>query len=125
MTEIRAEIRLPTQELREDLPFYTKTLGMRLDMIFPADNPEVAVLSGHGLRLRLQKGAPARLQPAAVGGTDALITQLLCADAQGPMLGQQQIGPALLGRGATRARKFHQHMRRARAARPSGVGTLR
>ena len=57
MTETRAEIRLPTQELRDDLPFYTKVLGMRLDMIYPADNPEVAVLSGHGLRLRIQKGA--------------------------------------------------------------------
>jgi quercetin dioxygenase-like cupin family protein len=31
---------------------------MRLDMIYPADNPEVAVLSGHGLRIRIQKGAP-------------------------------------------------------------------
>jgi quercetin dioxygenase-like cupin family protein len=30
---------------------------MRLDMIYPADNPEVAVLSGHGVRLRIQKGA--------------------------------------------------------------------
>ena len=58
MSETRAEIRLPTQELRDDLPFYMKTLGMRLDMIYPADNPEVAVLSGHGLRLRIQKGAP-------------------------------------------------------------------
>ena len=58
MTETRAEIRLPTQELRHDLPFYTKVLGMRLDMIYPADNPEIALLSGHGLRLRLQKGAP-------------------------------------------------------------------
>ena len=58
MTEIRAEIRLPTQELRDDLPFFTGVLKMRLDMIYPADNPEVAVLSGHGLRLRLQKGAP-------------------------------------------------------------------
>ena len=55
--EIRAEIRLPTAELRLDLPFYTKVLGMRLDSIFPADNPEVAVLSGHGLRIRIQKGA--------------------------------------------------------------------
>ncbi|MEO8241756.1 MAG: cupin domain-containing protein [bacterium] len=54
---IHAEIRLPTQELRDDLPFYTKVLGMRLDMIYPADNPEVAVLSGHGLRIRIQKGA--------------------------------------------------------------------
>ncbi|PZQ95877.1 MAG: cupin [Cereibacter sphaeroides] len=58
MTEIRAEFRLPTAELRDDLPFYTKTLKMRLDMIYPADNPEVAVLSGHGLRLRIEKGAP-------------------------------------------------------------------
>ncbi len=58
MTEIRAEFRLPTDELREDLPFYTKTLGMRLDMIYPADDPAVAVLSGHGLRLRIEKGAP-------------------------------------------------------------------
>ncbi len=55
--QTRAEIRLPTQELRDDLPFYTKTLKMRLDSIYPADNPEVAVLSGHGLRLRIQKGA--------------------------------------------------------------------
>jgi len=57
MTETRAEIRLPTNELRDDLPFYMKVLKMRLDMIYPADNPEVAVLSGHGLRLRIEKGA--------------------------------------------------------------------
>ena len=57
MTDTRAEVRLPTQELRDDLPFYTKVLKMRLDMIYPADNPEVAVLSGHGLRVRIQKGA--------------------------------------------------------------------
>ncbi len=56
--ETRAEIRLPTAELRNDLPFYTKVLKMRLDSIYPADNPEVAVLSGHGLRIRIQKGAP-------------------------------------------------------------------
>ena len=56
--ETRAEIRLPTHELRNDLPFYTKTLGMRLDMIYPADDPQVAVVSGHGLRLRIEKGAP-------------------------------------------------------------------
>ena len=54
MNDIRAEILLPTSDLRKDLPFFTKTLGMRLDMIYPADSPAVAVLSGHGLRLRLQ-----------------------------------------------------------------------
>jgi quercetin dioxygenase-like cupin family protein len=55
--EIRAEVRLPTKELRDDLPFFTKTLKMRMDMIYPADNPEVAVLSGHGLRVRIEKNA--------------------------------------------------------------------
>ena len=54
---IRAEIRLPTAELRDDLPFFTKVLKMRLDSIYPADSPEVAVFSGHGLRVRVEKGA--------------------------------------------------------------------
>jgi quercetin dioxygenase-like cupin family protein len=79
--EIRAEIRLPTQELRDDLPFYTKTLGFRLDMIFPADNPSVAVLSGHGVRLRIEKGAseaPGTLRiltddPGFAGGAKSLV----------------------------------------------------
>ncbi len=68
-TRIQAEIRLPTQELRDDLPFYTKVLGMRLDMIFPADNPRVAVLSGHGLRIRIEKGA------AEAPGTLRILTE--------------------------------------------------
>lgn len=68
-TETRAELRLPTKELRDDLPFFTKTLKMRLDMIYPADDPEVAVLSGHGLRLRIEKGA--REAP----GTIRILTQ--------------------------------------------------
>jgi len=68
-SQTRAEIRLPTSELRDDLPFFTKTLGMRLDMIYPADDPQVAVLSGHGLRIRLQKGA---VEPA---GTLRVLTE--------------------------------------------------
>lgn len=58
MSDILAEIRLPTQELRDDIPFFTKTLGMRLDMIYPADDPQVGVFSGHGVRLRIEKDAP-------------------------------------------------------------------
>jgi quercetin dioxygenase-like cupin family protein len=54
--EIRAEVRLPTTDLRADLPFFGKVLGLRLDMIYPADNPTVAVFSGHGLRLQLVQG---------------------------------------------------------------------
>lgn len=56
--DILAEVLLPTRELRRDLPFYTGTLGMRLENIYPADNPSVASLSGHGLRIRIEKGAP-------------------------------------------------------------------
>ena len=59
MTEFRAEIVLPTSDLRKDLPFFTKVLGMRMDMIYPADNPAVAVMSGHGLRIRLDAGSAA------------------------------------------------------------------
>ncbi|MFN6951298.1 MAG: cupin domain-containing protein [Albidovulum sp.] len=65
MSEMRAEVVLPTASLREDLPFFTRTLGFRLDMIYPADNPAVAVLSGHGVRLRLDQaatGSPGQLR---------------------------------------------------------------
>lgn len=54
---VRAEIRLPTADLKDDLPFFQQTLGFRLDTIFPADDPAVAVISGHGLRIRLERGA--------------------------------------------------------------------
>ena len=33
MPEARPEIRLPTRELRIDVPYYTKTPGMRMDKI--------------------------------------------------------------------------------------------
>lgn len=52
--EIRAEVRLATTDLRADLGFFTKVLKMRMDSIYPADDPSVAVFSGHGLRVRLQ-----------------------------------------------------------------------
>lgn len=54
---VEAEIRIGTPDVREDLPFFTKTLGFRLDKIFPADYPSVAILSGHGVRLRLDRDA--------------------------------------------------------------------
>ena len=56
--ETEAEFRLPSDNVQDDLPFFIRKLGMRLDTIFPADDPAVAVLSGHGIRLRLERGAP-------------------------------------------------------------------
>lgn len=57
MPETRAEVRLPTKELRDDIPFWTKVLGFRMDTIYPADDPKVAVFSGHGLRVRIDADA--------------------------------------------------------------------
>ena len=56
LAEARAEILVPSVSIREDMPFFTKRLGFRLDQIFPADDPTVAVLSGHGVRVRLDSG---------------------------------------------------------------------
>lgn len=52
-----AEVIAPTTDLAADLAFFTEHLGFRLDTIFPADDPAVAVLSGFGIRLRLDRSA--------------------------------------------------------------------
>ena len=51
-----AEIVLPCSELDATLEFFTDKLGFKINAIFPADAPEVAVISGHGVRLRLERG---------------------------------------------------------------------
>ena len=53
----QAEVRLPSRDLHADLSFYGDRLGFRLESIFPADDPAVAVMAGHGLRIRLERGA--------------------------------------------------------------------
>ena len=49
-----AQIVLPCANLNETLEFFTETLGFRVEMIFPADAPRAAVISGYGLTLRLE-----------------------------------------------------------------------
>lgn len=69
-----AEVVLPCAELDPTLAFFLG-LGFRVDAISPADAPRVAVISGHGVRLRLEvaaAGAPGELRlvcddPAALG----------------------------------------------------------
>ena len=53
----QAELLLPSRELNADLAFFRERLGFRLDSIFPADDPALAALSGHGIRIRLERGA--------------------------------------------------------------------
>lgn len=54
----RAEIVLPCDDLDATLAYFTERLGFRLDMVFPADAPRIAALSGHGLSIRLDAGLP-------------------------------------------------------------------
>ena len=76
-----AEVLVPCDNLNETLKFFTTTLAFRLEAIFPADNPQTAVISGHGLRLRLARGLNAEpgiiriacARPAAIAGKDEAI----------------------------------------------------
>lgn len=72
-----AEVVLPCRDLAATLAFFTDRLGFRLQSIFPADDPRVAVIDGFGVRLRLQRGGsePAHLRlvcapTASPGGHD-------------------------------------------------------
>lgn len=49
-----AAIVLPCTDLDACIAFFGEALGFRVDTIFPADAPRVAVISAHGLRIRLQ-----------------------------------------------------------------------
>lgn len=50
----QAQLVLSSQELTEDLDYFT-SLGFQLDQIFPSDDPAVAIMSGHGLQIRIDK----------------------------------------------------------------------
>ncbi|MEM9967649.1 MAG: cupin [Pseudomonadota bacterium] len=52
-----AEMVLPARDLRAEMPFFLDELGFRLDTIYPADDPSVAVISGYGLQIRLDRYA--------------------------------------------------------------------
>lgn len=53
-----AETLLPSKGIAEDVAFWTsEELGFRMDQIYPADNPQVVALSGHGMRMRLDASA--------------------------------------------------------------------
>ena len=67
-----ALVLLPCTELTPTLEFFTRRLGFKVDAIFPADSPAVAVLSAHGLTVRLQPGDPAAPGRIRLSCDDAL-----------------------------------------------------
>jgi uncharacterized protein YjlB len=56
-TVVHAEVQLPCADLAPALDFFVGRLGFRVETIFPAEDPQVASLSGHGLRIRLAPGS--------------------------------------------------------------------
>ena len=65
-----AEILLPCNNLDETLQFFIDKLGFKMESIAPAEKPSIAVISGHGIRLRLKPG----------NNTDPGSINLLCSD---------------------------------------------
>lgn len=50
-----AQIVVPCENLNKTLEFFTENLGFRLEKIFPADSPTVAVIFGYGVALHLEE----------------------------------------------------------------------
>src|SRR5690348_2695178 len=51
-----AQVLLPCRDLAATLAFFTDRLEFKVNLIFPADSPSTAVITGHGLTLRLEAG---------------------------------------------------------------------
>ncbi len=68
-----AEVVLPCTDLDATVEFFTGRLGFRLQAVFPADAPTVAVVAGHGLCVRLDRrasGDAGHLRVAAPPGSN-------------------------------------------------------
>ncbi len=53
-TDNQAQVVLYSKDLNEEMDFFI-SIGFRLINIYPDDSPEVAVMSGHGINIRLDK----------------------------------------------------------------------
>ncbi len=72
-----AHVVVTTDRFSDDLTMLLDRFGFRIDVIFPADSPRTAIVSGHGVRLRLESSPTTRpvvlhLLTAAPGGAVTL-----------------------------------------------------
>jgi quercetin dioxygenase-like cupin family protein len=119
-----AEVQLGCDDLASALEVFVGQLGFRIETIFPADDPQVASLSGHGLRLRLAPGGDPgviRMVGAGPNGRGVLIapngTRIEYVDADPPveipplkpefLVTRAGVGPA---GGAGRAGMFYRDL---------------
>src|SRR5262245_17833759 len=75
LSDRSAALVLPCSDIAAGLQFYIEQLGFRLDAIIPADEPRLAMLSGHGMRIRLERSADAALATIELDATDARFGQ--------------------------------------------------
>jgi quercetin dioxygenase-like cupin family protein len=103
--------------LEETLAFFTDRLGFRVDAIYPADDPSVAVVSGYGLRVELRRGAeeaPGVLRLVSThpadfaGGASELLapngTRIEIVDADPPLVVPAVVPSFVLSENGDRAR---------------------
>src|SRR5262245_41712671 len=76
-----AEVVVPCPDLGARLYFFTERLGFRVALLFPADSPSIAVVSGHGLPLRLE---------AVLRKPDTVVVLRLLCDREALPVGAQQ-----------------------------------
>ncbi len=77
--EETSQVVAPCADLGTTMEFFLRELGFRLEMIFPADRPRVAVVSGRGLRLRLDTqaaGSPVTVRIPCQSGEDPRVIVL-------------------------------------------------
>ena len=67
-----AQVVVRCSDLNESLDFFVVRLGFRVDVIFPADAPTAAVISGHGVCLRLE------MRVGKAPGNIPLALRILC-----------------------------------------------
>lgn len=58
LSEYSGHVVVSGQPFDETLAFFTDTLGMRLDLVSPADDPALAAVSGHGINLMIDREIP-------------------------------------------------------------------
>ena len=76
-----AQIVVLCVNFNESLQFFTERIGLRVEMIFPADAPSVAVVSGYGLALRLEKSSQVEaLTLRLIGEFDTGETEIISPD---------------------------------------------
>jgi quercetin dioxygenase-like cupin family protein len=71
-------------DLDAAIAFYVDSLGLRLDMIMPADAPRTAIVSGHGTTVRLVVEGEDVARPATTAAQAFLINRAADGNAWGP-----------------------------------------